>query len=301
MNKETKKLEWEGVLSLIQEWYDVLDTSMLKFGKCPLMCDTQDTTVISATVIQMMHKYCLLDQGHHLYTDNFHSSPHLATALLCRATGFCSTVRCNKKDWPIALSKVSKQIKPKSKLICWRCSDNNELLAMTIGDRQVFHLVSTIHQATISQVHSPSEGKWDWCADAILDYNYSIKAVDLGDKILKSYDMNRKTLLWTTKLVFHLTNMAMMNAYLLLCRSQQSALQAMIMQEQRVKRLPHLQENMQLHNHVTFRSTVVLAPVEEGNWNHTYRNPCVRVLALAPERHFSEHHFPEEVIQQKRV
>ncbi len=64
---------------------------------------------------------------------------------------------------------------------------------MTIGDRRVFHLVSTIHNATMSEVHIPSEGKWDWRADAMLDYNYGMKAVDLGDKILKSYEMNRNS------------------------------------------------------------------------------------------------------------
>ncbi len=219
-NKETKKVEWEGVLPLIQRWYDCPDDSMLKFGKCPMPGAPKKMTFMSETVMQMMHKYCLLDQGYHLYTDNFYSSPHLATALLKRSTRFCGTVRSNKTDWPITLGKASKLIQPRSKEICWRQSENDELLAMTIGDRKVFHLVTTIHNATMSEVHIPAQGEWDWHADAILDYNYGMKAVDLGDKILKSYEMNRRTLRWTTKLVFHMTNMAMMNVYLLLRRSQ---------------------------------------------------------------------------------
>ncbi len=75
-DKTTKKLEWEGVLPLIQKWYDVPHTSMLKFGKCPMPGAPQKMTFISETVMQMMHKFCLLDQGHHLYTDNFYSSLH---------------------------------------------------------------------------------------------------------------------------------------------------------------------------------------------------------------------------------
>ncbi len=99
--------------------------------------------------------------------------------------------------------------------------------------------------------------------------------------------------------MFHMTNMAMMNAYLLLCRSQMLQKEAIIMQEQRMKNLPRLHENLKLHNHFTFRTDVVLALVQEGNRDRTFRNPCVRVLALAPERHFSECHFQEEIIPTK--
>ncbi len=108
--------------------------------------------------------------------------------------------------------------------IVWWRSQSNELLAMAIGDRKVFHLVSTIHNATQLMVSIPSEKKWDWWAYAVLDYNYRMKAVDLGDKILKSYEMNWKMPKWTNKLVFHLGNMAMMNAYLLWRRSQQNTI-----------------------------------------------------------------------------
>ena len=272
---------------------------MLKFRKCPMPGAPKKMTFVSETVMQIMHKYCLLDQGYHLYTDNFYSSPHLATALLARSTGFCGTVRSNKTDWPIVLGKASKIIQTRSKDICWRRSENEQLLVMTIGDRKVFHLVSTIHNATMSEVHIPSEGKWDWHADAMLDYNYGMKAVDLGDKILKSYEMNCRTLLWTMKLVFHLTNMAMMNAYLLLHRSQMAQKEAIIMQEQCMKNLPRLCKNLKLHNHFTFRTDVILALVQEGNRDQAFCNPCVRVLALAPKRCFSECHFPEEIIPTK--
>ena len=101
---------------------------------------------------------------------------------------------------------------------------------MAIGDRKVFHLVSTIHNATQSMVSIPSEKKWDWQADAVLDYNYGMKAVDLGDKILKSYEMNRKPQKWPTKLMIRFGNMAMMNAYLLWRRSQQMTAANMILQ-----------------------------------------------------------------------
>ncbi len=138
-----------------------------------------------------------------------------------------------KKSKNLTLEPKPKTIKVHSRDIVWQCSQNNELLAMAIGDRKVFHLVSTIHNATKSMVSVPSKYKCDWWVDAVLDYNYRMKAVDLGDKIVKSYKMNRKTQQWPTKLVFHLGNMAMMNAYLLWKQSQQAQLTNMIMKEQR--------------------------------------------------------------------
>ena len=46
-------------------------------------------------------------------------------------------------------------------------------------------------------------------------------------------------------------------------------------------------------------SEVIWALIQEGNRDRAFRNPCVRVLALAPEQRFSERHFPEEIIPAK--
>ncbi len=96
---------WPSVVSLVRKRHGVSADSMLKFGACPVMDGTQ-LTPVSEIVMQLMHKYGLLDQGYHLYTDNFYSSPHLATALLKRDTGFCGTICSNKKLWPVALLKA---------------------------------------------------------------------------------------------------------------------------------------------------------------------------------------------------
>ncbi len=140
---------------------------------------------------------------------------------------------------------------------------------------------------------------WEWHTDAILDYNYGMKAMDLSDKILKSYEMNRKTLHWPTKLVFHMTNMAMMNVYLLWRRSQQMELQGIILQEQRVKKLPELRQDQQLHSHTSFCVKVIMALIEEGNKECTYCNPSMQPLTMCLECRFNDCHFPEEIIPSK--
>ncbi len=325
-----KVAAWPSVVSLVRKHHGISDNCMLKFGACPVMDGTQ-LTPVSEIVMQLMHKYGLLDQGYHLYTDNFYSSPHLATALLKWDTGFCGTVHRNKKMWPVALLKacggkkddvgqggqkgkgkgkgkksqnVAQEPKPKilkahSWDIVWWRSQSNDLLAMAIGNRKVFHLVSTIHNATQSMVSIPREKKWDWQADAVLDYNYGMKAVDLGDKILKSYEMNQKTQKWTTKLVFHLGNMAMMNAYLLWRHSQQNTIANELLHVKRSAQVSRLTGNLNLLNHVEFHSTVVLALVAEGNRDHTFNNPAQCVLVLHPEQRFNDRHFPEEIVPKK--
>ena len=76
-----------------------------------------------------------------------------------------------------------------------------------------------------------------------------MKAVDLGDKILKSYEMNQKTQKWTNKLVFHLGNMAMMNAYLLWRHSQQNTIANEIVHANQGAQVSRLTGNLNLLNH----------------------------------------------------
>ena len=204
-----------------------------------------------------------------------------------------------KKSQNAAEEPKPKILKAHSRDIVWRCSQSNDLLAMAIGNRKVFHLVSTIHNATQSMVSIPTKKKWDWRVDAVLDYNYGMKAVDLGDKILKSYEMNRKMQKWTTKLVFHLGNMAMMNAYLLWRCSQQNTIANELMHAQRGAQVSRLTGNLNLLNHADFHSTVVLALVAEGNRDRAFNNPVRRVLALHPEQWFNDRHFPEEIVPKK--
>ena len=48
----------------------------------------------------------LLDQGYHLYTDNYYTSNDLATSLLARQTHLVGTVRANRTGFPVALKNV---------------------------------------------------------------------------------------------------------------------------------------------------------------------------------------------------
>ena len=48
----------------------------------------------------------LLDKGHHVYMDNYYSSPELFSELYFRQTYACGTVRQNRKGLPNAVKKA---------------------------------------------------------------------------------------------------------------------------------------------------------------------------------------------------
>jgi len=49
----------------------------------------------------------------------------------------------------------------------------------------------------------------------IVDYNAHVGYVDKSDSVVNSYGIARRTWKWTKKLFFHLTDMAILNAFLL--------------------------------------------------------------------------------------
>ena len=65
--------------------------------------DCNQTTRI---VMGLMQKARLLDKGHHVYMDNYYSSPCLYEELHYRSTFACGTCRPNRKYLPKAVTKV---------------------------------------------------------------------------------------------------------------------------------------------------------------------------------------------------
>lgn len=241
--------------------------------------DNERCTEVTGTVMQMLHKYDLLDQGYHLYTDNYYTSVDLARMLIARDTMLVGTVRTNRVGWPVGLKNAVKNsvknhpvIKKRSEDTAWRRSTDGQVMALCHGDRKVFSLLSTIHVAKRKQVFLRAENKWGWKPTAVIDYNHGMKAVDLSDQILKSYEMNRKTLLWTNKLVFHMVNMVCVNAYQLYKAAKLGKL-----------------------THEQFRGQIIQDLVESGNEDRAYPRPNRRVAVEAPDVKYNERHFPEEI------
>ena len=71
----------------------------------------------------------LLDRGHILYVDNFHTSVPLAEALLNRKTLLCGTVRKNRKHLPKKVISTKQRIaEKKGRIVVEKWLDKTEVL-----------------------------------------------------------------------------------------------------------------------------------------------------------------------------
>ncbi|XP_071479178.1 piggyBac transposable element-derived protein 4-like [Diadema antillarum] len=156
----------------------------------------------------------LLDKGYRLFMDNWYTSPALFTELFKRKTHACGTVRMNRKGIP-------KDLKPNRKLkrgesFFKRCK---ELLVMLWHDKRDVTMLSTIHSSSFSDTQKRDRvtGEPIQKPDIVLDYNSYMGGVDLSDFLTNQYADMRKSLKWYKKLIFHLNDLAVTNAYIVYC------------------------------------------------------------------------------------
>ena len=88
--------------------------------------------------------------------------------------------------------------------------DGNVLLVLLQDQKELFFL-STIHSAEVSRDKDSKVGK----LVVSQDYNKNMCDVDKSDAIIGTYSSCRKTLKWTTKVVIHMIEGAMLNAFIL--------------------------------------------------------------------------------------
>ena len=65
----------------------------------------QEVTKTTKIVLGLLESTNLLDKGHHVYMDNYYTSPELFSELYYRETYSCGTVRLNRKGLPNAVKK----------------------------------------------------------------------------------------------------------------------------------------------------------------------------------------------------
>ena len=84
----------------------------------------------------------LHNSGHHLYIDNFYTSPALADELRQNGIGVCGTVRSNRQNLP----QPMRTVKPRKHepAVFWR---RGELLASSWFDKRPVYSLSSIHPA----------------------------------------------------------------------------------------------------------------------------------------------------------
>ncbi|XP_041464551.1 piggyBac transposable element-derived protein 4-like [Lytechinus variegatus] len=161
----------------------------------------------------------LLDKGYRFFMDNWYSSPALFTELFKRKTHACGTVRSNRIDMPKDL-KPDRKLRPGEAIFC----RSKELLTMLWRDKRDVTMLSTIHSNKFSETHKKDRvtGENVQKPEIVLDYNRYMGGVDLSDFLTNTYADMRKSLKWYKKLVFHMNDLGVMDAYIVYCHLQDS-------------------------------------------------------------------------------
>lgn len=167
-------------------------------------------TATTKLVVGMMEKFDLLNQGRHLYMDNYYTSPELFEELLYFHTYCTGTVRSNRTGLPAAV----KDARLKHNECIFRRKD--QMLCIKWCDKRMVMLLTTIHEADeVPTKRKDRHGNVVYKPTVICDYTKNMRGVDLQDQLIGNYCLNRRTFKWWRKLFFHLVQVCLHNAYVL--------------------------------------------------------------------------------------
>ena len=167
-------------------------------------------------VLGLLEATQLLDKGHHIYMDNYYTSPELFSELYCRETYACGTVKLNRIGMPMSVKNA--QLKPlesvylrNGPLLCLKWSGEKKK-----SKKKPVTILSTIHQATeLLTKKKDRHGNRIPKPVPVYEYTKYMSGVDLSDQYMSFHVALRKSMKWSRKLFFHLFNMVILNSYLL--------------------------------------------------------------------------------------
>jgi len=155
----------------------------------------------------------LYDTGHHVYMDNYFSSPSLFVELKARQLGACGTLRRNRMGVPDKVKKT--KLKKEGPAVMER--DGDGLLYICWYDRKQVNLISSIHSTLMFtktvRTKSTNGHKRDVDKPAAIElYSHFMQGVDRSDQLLW-YNLSRhRQQKWWKKLFVYLLEVCMINA-----------------------------------------------------------------------------------------
>lgn len=171
-------------------------------------------------VMKLISPY--LNQGYHLYVDNFYTSVTLFKDLFTRGVGATGTIRENRRDFPENLkdSKVWAKGKNRGSI---RWGRDPPCLALQWLDNKVVSMLTTIDNANVKMQATrkvkSAHGGWSSTVvpqpAVIGNYNQYMNAVDRSDQILGTNNVHRKSCRWWKTVFYHLIDIAIVNGFIL--------------------------------------------------------------------------------------
>ena len=230
--------------------------------------DTSNVGATHAVVLKLVEG--LEGRGHHVYTDNYYSSPALFGDLRRLGFGACGTVRVNRQGMPKEMKAGLKKGDSMSRQI------DTTMMALKWMDKRPVTMLTTIHDDSFVTKRRRSRavegGQEDILKPKVVEeYNKYMGGVDTGDQLESYYGFSHRTLKWWRRLFFHLIEMAVVNAYILYLLTPCTG-----------KRMTHAQFRVELAKGMLMESTT--ATDEPPRGPHPDPNP--------PSHRLTGRHFP---------
>ena len=142
----------------------------------------------------------VLDKGHHIYMDNYFSSPALYKELADHSTGACRTLRVNRIGVPTSVQNC----KPTDDLAI--TSREGRLLFITWKDKRIVNLITSVHNNSsytkkIRSRFSETHFRTVQQPKAIALYTLKMSGVDIADQHVAANTMSHRMLKWWKKVV----------------------------------------------------------------------------------------------------
>jgi hypothetical protein len=155
-----------------------------------------------AIVLELAGPY--LNKGHHIFADNFFTSPTLAHHLLQQKTYLCGTLRKGRKNAAIPAAKMKRGEV--------QSFTSNGILNEFWRDKKIVRMISTAHSHNMTQVKK-RDGTVVQKPQSVVDYNKNARGIDQADMQIHFNSTKRKTRKWYKKLFFQLIDMSLYNAF----------------------------------------------------------------------------------------
>ena len=212
-------------------------------------------------------------RGHHVYVDNYYTSPALFTELRDLGFGACGTVRINRRGLPVEMKATLARGDITSAYV------DESMMALKWMDKRPVSMLTTIHNDSMTtkvrRTHRVQGGLEEIRKPVVVEqYNQFMGGVDRSDQLLSYYGFAHRTVKWWRRAVFHLLDMAVVNAYVLHTHIN--------------KRLTHEQFCIELAKELLLETSTDVSenmPVTHG------RLP----RPLPPQSRLTERHFPDHL------
>ena len=158
-------------------------------------------------------------RGHHIYTDNYYTSPALFTDLFHNGFGACGTV--DRRGVPHEMRRTIR----KREVVTAAVDDT--VTALKWMDKRPVVMLSSVHDSSLVAKKRRSRlapnGTDEVMKPKMIEkYNNKMGGVDKADQLLSYYGFPHRTVKWWKRAFYHLLELAIVQAYTLYRQSSQS-------------------------------------------------------------------------------